>query len=56
MLKFNDMMYLQNCLFMLQMEQNQKLASSFPGLNPCDHETTMIFRKTDMRGKKVNKA
>ena len=56
------MMHLQNCLFMLQMERNQELASSFPGLNPCDHKHDyltisgtqnyyMMFRKTDMHGK-----
>ena len=34
-LNFKDQMYLQNCLFMLQIEQNKQLAASFPGLEYC---------------------
>ena len=50
-LKFNDMIYLQKCLFMLQIEQNQKLASFFPGLKLFgDKHNYQICNK-----KKVNK-
>ena len=34
-LKFKDLIYLQNCIFMLQIEQNKQLAASFPGLKYC---------------------
>ena len=34
-LKFKDLIYLQNCLFMLQIEQNEQLAASFQGLKYC---------------------
>ena len=34
-LKFRDMVHLQNCLFMSQIEQNQKLAETFPALKHC---------------------
>ena len=34
-LKFQDLMYLQNCLFMSKIEQNESLAVSFPGLKYC---------------------
>ena len=30
--KFQDPLRLNNCLFMCQLEQNKKLASTFPGL------------------------
>ena len=33
--KFNDMIYLQSFLFMLQIEQNQKLTTNFPRLKLC---------------------
>ena len=31
-IKFQDLLRLNNCLFMCQLEQNKKLASTFPGL------------------------
>ena len=34
-LKFKDLIYLQNYLFMLQIEQNKPLAASFLGLKYC---------------------
>ena len=30
--KFKDLIYLQNCFFVLQIEQNKELTASFPGL------------------------
>ena len=34
-LKFKDLLHLQNCLFVLQIEQNQTLAKSFVTLKHC---------------------
>ena len=34
-LKFKDLIHLQNCLFVLQIEQNQTLAKSFVTLKHC---------------------
>ena len=34
-LKFKDLLHLQNCLFVLQIEQNQTFAKSFVTLKPC---------------------
>ena len=34
-LKFPDLLYLQNCLFMSQIETTQKLANSFADLKHC---------------------
>ena len=31
-IKFQDLLRLNNCLFMCQLQQNKKLASAFPGL------------------------
>ena len=31
-IKFQDLLRLNNCLFMCQLEQNKKLAATFPGL------------------------
>ena len=31
-IKFQDLLWLNNCLFMCQLEQNKKLAATFPGL------------------------
>ena len=35
-LKLKDLIYFQNCLFMLQTENNKQLAASFPRLKYCD--------------------
>ena len=43
-LKFKDLIYLQNCLFMLQIEQNKQLAASFPGLKYCDESHNYMTR------------
>ena len=34
-LKFKDLLHLQNCLFVLQIEQNKTLAKSFATLKHC---------------------
>ena len=34
-LKFSDLFYLQNCLFMFQIETNQRLANSFVDFRHC---------------------
>ena len=41
---FNDMIYLQNCLFMLQIEQNQTLALSFLGPKLCGDKHSYMTR------------
>ena len=33
--KFKDLIYLQNCFFVLQIEQNKELTAFFPGLKYC---------------------
>ena len=43
-LKFKDLIYLQNCIFMLQIEQNKQLAAPFPGLKYCGESLNNMTR------------
>ena len=43
-LKFPDFLYLQNCLFMSQIEINQRLANSFVDLKHCDDNHTYLTK------------
>lgn len=46
-LKFQDLIYLQNCIFMLQIEQNENLDVPFPGLKYCgEHQIYNTRSKT----------
>lgn len=66
-LKFQDLISLQNCLFMFQTEQSESLAKYFPGLKYCgEHhnyatrsKTQKLFvisnNKTDSYGTKLAK-
>ena len=49
LLKFCDIVHLQNCLFMNQIEQNGKLAKSFSELKYCgynhNYQTRSVIRK-----------
>ena len=49
LLKFCDIVHLQNCLFMNQIEQNEKLAKSFSELKYCgynhNYQTRSVTRK-----------
>ena len=40
-LKFKDLLHLQNCLFVLQIEQNETLAKSFVTLNIGNNHKTI---------------
>lgn len=45
--KFHDLIYLQNCLFMLQIELNESLVASFPDLKYCgEHHNYATRSKT----------
>ena len=48
-LKFKDLLHLQNCLFVLQIEQNQTLAKSFVTLRYCgdnhNHQTQAYTKR-----------
>ena len=43
-LKFADLLYLQNCLFMSQIETNQRLANSFADLRHCGDNHTYLTK------------
>ena len=43
-LKFEDLLHLQNCLFVSQIEQNQTLAKSFVTLKHCIHNHNYQMR------------
>ena len=43
-LKFPDLLYLQNCLFMSQIETNQRLANSFVDLRHCGDNHTYLTK------------
>ena len=46
-LKFQDLISLQNCLFMFQTEQSESLAKYFPGLKYCgEHHNDATRSKT----------
>ena len=48
-MKFPDFLYLQSCLFMSQIERNQRLANSFVNLRHCDDNDT-YFTKSKAKG------
>ena len=43
-MKFPDLLYLQNCLFMSQIETNQRLANSFVDLWHCSDNHTYLTK------------
>ena len=48
-LKFHDLMKLQNCLFICQLEQDEQLAKSFPALKHCGDNHNYQTRSTTKR-------
>ena len=47
-LKFKDLIFLPNCLFMLQIEHNKQLAASFSGLKCCGENHNYAARLTTL--------
>ena len=43
-LKFPDLLYLQNCLFMCQIEANQRLTTSFVDLRHCSDNHSYLTK------------
>ena len=48
-LKFHDLIKLQNCLFICQLEQDEQLAKSFPALKHCGDNRNYQTRSTIKR-------
>ena len=52
LLKFCDIIHLRNCLFMIQSDQNEKLAESFPELQYCGYKHN--YQTRSMTKKLIN--
>ena len=48
-LKFHDLIKLQNCLFICQLEQDEQLAKFFPALKHCGDNHNYQTRSTTKR-------